>query len=57
MFDHIWFWEISNVYHINLTCFLNTDEVSLANEDGFLENKRLSEGDYYKGSSYLALIS
>ena len=36
---------------------MNTDEVSLANEDGFLENKRLSEGDYYKGSSYLALIS
>ena len=37
--------EIPNVYHINFTCFMNTDEVSLAGEDGLLESKRLSEGD------------
>ena len=33
--------------------FFNTDEVSLANEDGLLESKRLSEGDYNMDSSYM----
>ena len=48
-----YFWKFLTFTTLILQGFFNTDEVSLANEDGWGKIKRLSEGDYNMDSSYM----